>query len=86
MGATTNTGKQMRDKAQLDTPKLDAMRLVEIGWMLQDVGLDNEIIAASYLHDTIEDCGHTQMQLAQELGSARMAAIIQLFKYGGAEV
>jgi (p)ppGpp synthase/HD superfamily hydrolase len=44
--------------------------------MLQDAGLDNETVAAGYLHDIIEDCGYTQAQLAKEIGNARVAAIV----------
>lgn len=53
------------------------IHLAEVGWMLQDAGLDPETVAAGYLHDIIEDCGYTQDQLARELGNARVAAIVQ---------
>jgi len=52
------------------------IHLAEVGWLLQDAGLDAETVAAGYLHDTLEDCGYTQAQLAQELGNAQVAAIV----------
>ena len=53
------------------------IHLAEVGWMLQDAGLDPETIAAGYLHDIIEDCGYTQAQLAQEIGNAKVAEIVK---------
>lgn len=53
------------------------IHLAEVGWMLQDAGLDTETVAAGFLHDIIEDCGYTQEQLAQELGNARVAEIVK---------
>jgi (p)ppGpp synthase/HD superfamily hydrolase len=52
------------------------IHLAEVGWLLQDAGLDAETVAAGYLHDTLEDCGYTQAQLAQELGNAQVAVIV----------
>lgn len=51
--------------------------LAEVGWLLQDAGLDAETVAAGYLHDIIEDCGYTQEQLAQEIGNAQVAEIVK---------
>lgn len=53
------------------------IHLAEVGWMLQDAGLDPETVAAGYLHDIIEDCGYTQDQLAKEIGNAKVAEIVQ---------
>ncbi len=53
------------------------IHLAEVGWMLQDAGLDAEIVAAGYLHDVIEDCGYTQDQLANEFGNAKVAEIVK---------
>lgn len=53
------------------------IHLAEVGWMLQDAGLDPETVAAGFLHDIIEDCGYTQDRLAQELGNANVAAIVK---------
>lgn len=53
------------------------IHLAEVGWMLQDAGLDAETVAAGYLHDIIEDCGYTQEQLAHEIGSANVAEIVK---------
>lgn len=52
------------------------IHLAEVAWMLQDAGLDDETVAAGYLHDIIEDCGYTQEQLAQEIGNAHVAAFV----------
>lgn len=53
------------------------IHLAEVGWMLQDAGLDAETVAAGYLHDVIEDCGYTQAQLANEIGNAKVAEIVK---------
>jgi (p)ppGpp synthase/HD superfamily hydrolase len=53
------------------------IHLAEVSWLLQDAGLDPDTVAAGYLHDTLEDCGYTQEQLAQELGNSRVAEIVK---------
>lgn len=53
------------------------IHLAEVGWMLQEAGLDVETVAAGYLHDTIEDCGYTQEQLAAEIGNDAVAEIVK---------
>lgn len=53
------------------------IHLAEVGWMLQEAGLDPETVAAGYLHDIIEDCGYTQEQLAKEIGNAAVAEIVK---------
>jgi (p)ppGpp synthase/HD superfamily hydrolase len=53
------------------------IHLAEVGWMLQDAGIDSETVAAGYLHDIIEDCGYTQDQLAQAIGNPRVAEIVK---------
>lgn len=53
------------------------IHLAEVGWMLQDAGLDAETVAAGYLHDVVEDCGYTQDQLANEFGNAKVAEIVK---------
>lgn len=52
------------------------IHLAEVGWMLQDAGLDAETVAAGYLHDILEDCDYTQEQLAAEFGNARVAELV----------
>lgn len=52
------------------------IHLAEVGWLLQDAGLDPETVAAGYLHDIIEDCDYTEGQLAREIGSARVAELV----------
>lgn len=58
------------------------IHLAEVGWMLQDAGLDAETVAAGYLHDVIEDCGYTQDQLANEFGNAKVAEIVKWVSEG----
>lgn len=53
------------------------IHLAEVGWMLQEAGLDAETVAAGYLHDTIEDCGYSQELLAAEIGNAAVAEIVK---------
>jgi len=53
------------------------LHLAEVAWMLQDARMNNEVVAAGYLHDMIEDCGYTQEQLAEETGNPRVAELVQ---------
>lgn len=53
------------------------IHLAEVAWMLQDAGLDPETVSAGFLHDIIEDCGYSQEQLAEEIGSPRVAEIVK---------
>jgi (p)ppGpp synthase/HD superfamily hydrolase len=53
------------------------LHLVEVAWMLQDVNMDGEVVAAGYLHDMIEDCGYTQERLTEETGNPRVAELVQ---------
>jgi GTP pyrophosphokinase len=53
------------------------IHLAEVGWMLQEAGMDAETVAAGYLHDVIEDCGYSQEHLAQEIGNPRVAEIVK---------
>ncbi len=53
------------------------IHLAEVAWMLQEAGLNPETVAAGYLHDIIEDCGHTRRQLAREIGNDRVARLVQ---------
>lgn len=53
------------------------IHLAEVAWLLQDAGLDPKTVAAGFLHDIIEDCGHTQTQLAHEIGNANVAEIVK---------
>lgn len=52
------------------------IHLAEVGWMLQDAGLDPETVAAGYLHDIIEDCDYTQAQLTKEIGNPRVTELV----------
>jgi len=42
------------------------LHLAEVAWILQEGGLPDEVVAAGYLHDTLEDCGYTQQQARLE--------------------
>ena len=53
------------------------IHLAEVGWMLQEAGMDAETVAAGYLHDVIEDCGYSQERLAQEIGNPWVAEIVK---------
>lgn len=54
------------------------IHLAEVAWMLQDAGLDNQTVAAGFLHDIIEDCNYRQTRLAQEIGNSEVAEIVKL--------
>lgn len=53
------------------------LHLAEVAWMLQDSGMEPEVVAAGYLHDMIEDCGYSQQQLAEETGNPGVAELVQ---------
>jgi (p)ppGpp synthase/HD superfamily hydrolase len=53
------------------------LHLAEVAWMAEEAGLDPEIVAAGFLHDIIEDCGYTRERLAGEIGSARVAELVE---------
>lgn len=50
--------------------------LAEVAELLADAGADSELIAAGYLHDTIEDTGTTYDELAGLFG-ARVADLVR---------
>lgn len=54
------------------------IHLAEVAWMLQEAGLPDEVVAAGYLHDLVEDCGWTPGSLARETGSERVAELVRL--------
>lgn len=58
------------------------IHLAEVAWMLQDAGMDEETVAAGYLHDVIEGCGYTDAQLAADIGNERVAALVALSPRG----
>ena len=53
------------------------VHLAEVAWMLSDANCDDELIAAGYLHDIIEDCGYTANQLEQEIGNKRVRELVE---------
>ena len=53
------------------------LHLVEVSWMLQEAGLTDEVVAAGYLHDMLEDCGYTRDQLAEEISNEPVADLVQ---------
>ena len=53
------------------------LHLAEVAWLLLDSGSrDDELIAAAFLHDIIEDCGYDEGRLAQAIGNRRVAALV----------
>ncbi|HRD65847.1 MAG TPA: HD domain-containing protein [Candidatus Competibacter sp.] len=53
------------------------LHLAEVAWLLNDGGVrDDELIAAAFLHDIVEDCGYDERSLADALGNARVAALV----------
>lgn len=53
------------------------LHLTEVAWMLKDAGMSDDIVAAGFLHDVIEDCGYTREQLARELGNEYIADLVE---------
>lgn len=53
------------------------LHLAEVAWLLLDSGLhDDELIAAAFLHDIIEDCDYDQTTLTAAVGNPRVAAMV----------
>ena len=52
------------------------IHLTEVAWMLQDAGYAPAVVAAGFLHDLIEDCEYTEMQLASEINNDRVAKLV----------
>lgn len=53
------------------------LHLTEVAWLLLDGGIrDDELIAAAFLHDIIEDCEYDETSLAAAIGNARVAALV----------
>ncbi len=53
------------------------LHLTEVAWLLIDTGVhDDELIAAAFLHDIIEDCDYHETELAQIIGNARVATLV----------
>ncbi len=53
------------------------LHLTEVAWLLLDGGVrDDELIAAAFLHDIIEDCDYDEIRLAAAAGSSRVAALV----------
>jgi hypothetical protein len=53
------------------------VHLAEVAWMLSDAGADDELVAAGWLHDVLEDCGYTARQLEQEIDNQRVATLVR---------
>jgi len=53
------------------------LRLAEVGWMLQEAGMNDEVVAAGFLHDVMEDCDYSWPQLACEMENDRVADLVQ---------
>jgi (p)ppGpp synthase/HD superfamily hydrolase len=45
--------------------------------MLSDAGCSHELVAAGYLHDSIEDYGYTGDQLEKEIGDSQVRELVE---------
>lgn len=53
------------------------LHVTEVAWLLMDCGVrDDELIAAAFLHDVIEDCDYDETALAEAVGNRRVAALV----------
>lgn len=50
----------------------------EVALLLSKVGMRPEVVAAGYLHDTVEDCGVTRDQLVSEFGEAVATLVMEV--------
>lgn len=53
------------------------LHLCEVAWRLQAAHMPDEVIAAGFLHDVIEDCGYTRASLADAFGDAQVAELVE---------
>ena len=53
------------------------VHLAEVSWMLTHAGASDELIAAGWLHDVLEDCGYTALQLEQEIGNKWVTTLVE---------
>ena len=68
-------GQKRKAPAGLDQPDY-FLHLAEVAWRLKAAGMPDEVIAAGYLHDILEDCDYTRDLLANELGSQVVADMV----------
>ena len=54
----------------------------EVGYMLAEIGMDAQTIAAGFLHDTIEDAGVTAETIEKEFGSEVLTLVRGVTKLG----
>lgn len=52
------------------------IHLAEVGWRLQEAGSSQEVVAAGYLHDIIEDTDYSREQLATAIKSYHVAELV----------
>jgi (p)ppGpp synthase/HD superfamily hydrolase len=52
--------------------------VAEVAGLVKDFHLDEEVQAAAYLHDTIEDCGRTFFDLNHEFGGRVAHLVLQV--------
>ncbi|MCP5158993.1 MAG: bifunctional (p)ppGpp synthetase/guanosine-3',5'-bis(diphosphate) 3'-pyrophosphohydrolase [Gammaproteobacteria bacterium] len=53
------------------------LHLTEVAWLLLDADLrQDELIAAAFLHDIIEDCGYDEPRLAKAIDNRRVATLV----------
>lgn len=67
--------RRQRRKDQDATPYIN--HLTEVAYLLAEAGCDAEVVAAGYLHDTIEDVEITYEMLAEEFGQ-RVADLVRV--------
>lgn len=53
------------------------LHVTEVAWLLLDSGInDNELIAAAFLHDVLEDCPYDADALAQAINNQRVVELV----------
>lgn len=52
------------------------LHLTEVAWRLQAAGLSEQVVAAGFLHDLIEDCYYDQTSLVSEFGDEYVAELV----------
>ena len=74
---TRSKGPQYRKAPPGEDRPYYFVHCAEVAWMLSAADYDDELVAAAYLHDTVEDTDMTADELEIEIGSKRVRDLVE---------
>lgn len=75
---TRPLGPHLRKAPEGEDRPYYIVHLAEVNWMVAEAcATDHELIAAAWLHDTLEDCDYTADRLEDEIGSRRVRDLVE---------